>query len=87
MANVDKKFLREQIYNLFAPAERMMAIKVSLRLEERTGGRVILPDRVVITCLQDLVSEGKLLVETKPCIIKGYSLNKTEYFLPEMKKA
>lgn len=81
-----KKALQEQLLALFREGERLTAAKVSIRLEERTGGRCRLFDRQVIILLDTIVTEGALVKEVAPLLFQGYKINRTEYFLPLKKE-
>ena len=81
-----KKVLQEQLLSLFTEGERLIAAEVSIRLEERTGGRCRLFYCHVITLLDAIVAEGFLIKEVTPLLYQGYKINKTEYFLPVKKE-
>lgn len=84
--NEKAKAQQEQILNLFVPGEKMIATRVSKRLEERTGGRGKLPAVIVIDHLKVLVSQEKLLETSHQKVLQGLTINVIEYFLPETTK-
>ena len=74
---------RKQILNLFVPGEKMIPVRVSQRLSERTAGRGSLHPDLVFQHLEALVEEGKLLKQVTPFTGPGICVKKIEYFLPQ----
>ncbi len=75
------KTLQVQIFNLFAPKEKLTAPQVVERLKERTGGRKEISLFLVYDFLDWLVEEEKLSHEVTSLEKEGVVYTKTVYFL------
>ncbi len=82
--NEETEEFKKQILNLFAPSDKLLAAEVSIRLEERTGGRKVIKDSKVISFLDMLVKEERLSKQQQEEIIRGHELKVTRYFLPKI---
>ena len=75
---------KQQILRIFRPDGQLLAAQVSIRLEEKTGGRKVLKDSKVINFLNDLVKEERLLKKEEEQTIRGHKVNAVLYFLPRV---
>lgn len=71
-----------QILQMFSSDEKMSCMDVSLRLEQRTEGRVTLSDAEVGRILYALVVSGKLKKEVKCEKVFGVDTQREVFFLP-----
>lgn len=79
----ENEAIKQQILNLFAPDEELMGAEVSIRLEERTGGKKVFLDSKVISFLEALVKEERLSKAKNQKTIRGHHTEVTLYFLPK----
>lgn len=74
---------KQQIMQLFAPDDKLFAAEVSIRLKNITGGRKVFNDSKVISFLEALVKEERLLKKEQEKIILNHKVNLRLYFLPK----